>query len=89
MILNEYQKVSGHSIEQAIVAEFRLAFGGKSICKSIHFPICSGDIKDGLLAIVKSIRNRPAFFAELLYNSMRGIGTRDTDLVGLQCEEVR
>lgn len=65
MILNEYQKVSGHSIEQAIVAEF------------------SGDIKDGLLAIVKSIRNRPAFFAELLYNSMRGIGTRDTDLIRL------
>jgi hypothetical protein len=41
----------------------------------------SGDIKDGLLAIVKSIRNRPAYFAELLYNSMKGFGTRDTDLV--------
>jgi annexin A7/11 len=43
----------------------------------------SGDIKDGLLAIIKSIRNRPAFFAELLYNSMRGLGTRDTDLIRL------
>lgn len=43
----------------------------------------SGDIRDGLLAVVKSIRNRPAYFAELLYASMRGLGTRDTDLIRL------
>lgn len=43
----------------------------------------SGDIRDGLLAIVKSIRSRPAYFAELLYNSMKGLGTRDTDLIRL------
>lgn len=63
LVFDEYQKVSNHSIEQAINNEF------------------SGDIKDGLLAIVKSIRNRPAYFAELLYNAMRGMGTRDTDLI--------
>uniref|UniRef100_A0A914DUG3 Annexin n=1 Tax=Acrobeloides nanus TaxID=290746 RepID=A0A914DUG3_9BILA len=63
LVFAEYQKVSNHSIEQAINAEF------------------SGDIKDGLLAIVKTIKNRAAFFAELLYNSMRGLGTRDTDLI--------
>uniref|UniRef100_A0A915N140 Annexin n=1 Tax=Meloidogyne javanica TaxID=6303 RepID=A0A915N140_MELJA len=65
LIFNEYQKVSGHPIEQAIAAEF------------------SGDIRDGLLAIIKSIKNRPAYFAELLYNSMKGFGTRDTDLIRL------
>jgi annexin A7/11 len=43
----------------------------------------SGDIRDGLLGIVKSIRNRTAYFAELLYNSMKGLGTRDTDLIRL------
>jgi len=63
LVFDEYQKVTNHSIEQAIHNEF------------------SGDIKDGLLAIVKSIRNRPAFFAELLYNAMAGLGTRDTDLI--------
>lgn len=31
----------------------------------------SGDIRDAHLALVKSIRNRPAYFAELLYNSMK------------------
>ncbi|VDM45562.1 unnamed protein product [Toxocara canis] len=41
----------------------------------------SGDIKDGLLAIVACVQNRPAYFAKLLYESMVGLGTRDTDLI--------
>ncbi|CAI5446737.1 unnamed protein product [Caenorhabditis angaria] len=43
----------------------------------------SGDIRDGLLAIIAVIRNRPAYFAKLLHDSMKGIGTRDTDLIRL------
>jgi hypothetical protein len=42
-----------------------------------------GDIRDALLAIIKVIRNRSSFFAELLYNSMKGMGTRDNDLIRL------
>ncbi|VDN54426.1 unnamed protein product [Dracunculus medinensis] len=41
----------------------------------------SGDIKDGLLAIVTCIQNRPAYFSKLLYDSMAGLGTRDNDLI--------
>uniref|UniRef100_A0A914I0P8 Annexin n=1 Tax=Globodera rostochiensis TaxID=31243 RepID=A0A914I0P8_GLORO len=41
----------------------------------------SGDIRDANLALVKSIRSRSAYFAELLYKSMKGLGTRDTDLI--------
>lgn len=63
LVFDEYQKITGRSIEQAINNEF------------------SGDIRDGLLAIIKAIRNRPAYFAELLHASMSGLGTRDTDLV--------
>ncbi|RZF34485.1 hypothetical protein LSTR_LSTR011727 [Laodelphax striatellus] len=40
----------------------------------------SGDIKDGLLAIVKTVRDRHAYFAEQLYNSMKGFGTKDRAL---------
>ncbi|KAI6214669.1 Annexin [Aphelenchoides besseyi] len=63
LVFDEYQKVTGHSIEQAVQNEF------------------SGDIRDGLLSIIKSVRNRGAYFAELLHDSMKGLGTRDTDLV--------
>ncbi|KAI6176548.1 Annexin [Aphelenchoides bicaudatus] len=63
LVFDEYQKVTGHSIEQAINAEF------------------SGDIRDGLLAIIKAVRNRAGYFAELLNASMAGLGTRDTDLI--------
>ncbi|XP_012282864.1 annexin B9 isoform X2 [Orussus abietinus] len=43
----------------------------------------SGDIKKGLLAIVKCVKNRPGFFAEQLYKSMKGFGTDDRRLIRL------
>lgn len=43
----------------------------------------SGKLEQALLAIVKSIRNKPAYFAELMHNSMKGLGTKDDDLVRL------
>ncbi|XP_043270097.1 annexin B9-like [Venturia canescens] len=43
----------------------------------------SGDIKKGLLAIVKCVKDRPAFFAEQLYKSMKGLGTDDARLIRL------
>ncbi|KAL6266338.1 hypothetical protein P5V15_003193 [Pogonomyrmex californicus] len=49
----------------------------------------SGDIKKGLLAIVKCVKNRPGFFAEQLYKSMKGLGTDDRRLIRLvvtRCE---
>ncbi|XP_033354998.1 annexin B9-like isoform X1 [Bombus vosnesenskii] len=49
----------------------------------------SGDIKKGLLAIVKCVKNRAGFFAEQLYKSMKGFGTDDDRLIRLvvtRCE---
>ncbi|CAJ0942669.1 unnamed protein product, partial [Mesorhabditis belari] len=65
LVFDEYQKVSNHSIEQAIDAEF------------------SGDIRDGMMALCTVIRNRGAYFAKLLHDSMKGLGTRDNDLIRL------
>ncbi|XP_026293202.1 annexin B11 isoform X2 [Frankliniella occidentalis] len=70
-VINEYQRLTGHSLEKAIKKEF------------------SGDIEDGLLAIVRSAQNRPGYFAERLYKSMKGLGTDDRALIRLvvsRCE---
>ncbi|XP_076749865.1 annexin B9 isoform X1 [Xylocopa sonorina] len=64
-IFQEYENITGHSIETAIENEF------------------SGDIKKGLLAIVKCVKNRAGFFAEQLYKSMEGLGTDDDRLIRL------
>ncbi len=33
------------------------------------------------VSTVKSVRNRPAYFAEQLHNAMKGAGTKDDDLI--------
>ncbi|XP_072120732.1 LOW QUALITY PROTEIN: annexin A6 [Mobula birostris] len=40
----------------------------------------SGDLMYGLIAVVRSIKNKPSFFAERLYKSMKGAGTDDRTL---------
>uniref|UniRef100_A0A3B4ZDH6 Annexin n=1 Tax=Stegastes partitus TaxID=144197 RepID=A0A3B4ZDH6_9TELE len=62
-VFEEYQKISGRSIEDSIKREM------------------SGSLEDVFLAIVKCIRSKPAFFAERLYKSMKGLGTTDTILI--------
>ncbi|XP_059169999.1 annexin A6-like [Physella acuta] len=49
----------------------------------------SGDIKEGMLAIVRVIRNKSAYFASELHRSMKGLGTDDNTLVRIvasRCE---
>jgi annexin A7/11 len=41
----------------------------------------SGSVEQGMLTIVKCAQNSPAYFAEKLYNSMKGLGTSDRDLI--------
>lgn len=41
----------------------------------------SGDLKSGMLSIVKVVQNRPSYFAERLYKSMKGAGTNDSTLI--------
>ena len=37
----------------------------------------SGDIEDGLIAVVQNARCPPAYFARLLYKAMKGLGTNE------------
>uniref|UniRef100_K7GGQ3 Annexin n=1 Tax=Pelodiscus sinensis TaxID=13735 RepID=K7GGQ3_PELSI len=41
----------------------------------------SGNVEDGLKTIVQCALNRPAFFADRIYHSMKGAGTDDSTLV--------
>ncbi|XP_030835585.1 annexin-B12 isoform X2 [Strongylocentrotus purpuratus] len=41
----------------------------------------SGDLEKGMLTIVQCVRNTPAYFAEKLYKSMKGLGTDDDTLM--------
>ncbi|XP_062976939.1 annexin A6 isoform X2 [Elgaria multicarinata webbii] len=41
----------------------------------------SGDVRDAFLAIVRSVKNKHAFFADKLYKSMKGAGTDDRTLI--------
>lgn len=43
----------------------------------------SGKLEKCLVTIVKCAQNRPEYFAELLHDSMSGIGTKDEDLIRL------
>lgn len=43
----------------------------------------SGDLLTGFLAVVKVARNAPAYFAERLHKSMKGMGTNDSMLIRL------
>nr|XP_056716072.1 annexin A4 [Euleptes europaea] len=52
----------------------------KDIAESIKSEM-SGDLECALLAIVNCIRNKKAYFAERLYNSMKGLGTDDNTLI--------
>ena len=63
LIFKEYDKITKHSLEDAIKNEM------------------SGNLKEGMVAIVKCANNRPAYFAERLYLSMKGLGTDDKTLI--------
>uniref|UniRef100_UPI00398F46BC annexin A4-like n=1 Tax=Pristiophorus japonicus TaxID=55135 RepID=UPI00398F46BC len=41
----------------------------------------SGSLENALLAIVRNMKNQPAYFAERLYKSMKGAGTEDNTLI--------
>lgn len=88
-MFQEYQKISGRDIEDSIKREMSgsledvfLAIGQLCVLQCFNylhvFSCILGSKKLNLLIIaVKCIKNRPAFFAERLYRSMKVNGNTD------------
>lgn len=71
LIAQEYEKLTGHTLEKDIKKEF------------------SGDIEDGMVAILRCATNSSEYFAKRLHNTMAGFGTDDRALIRLvatRCE---
>jgi len=71
LIFDEYKKISGRTIEQAMQDEM------------------DGELLTGLMALVKTVSNRPQYFAERLNTAMEGCGTEDRVLINIivgRCE---
>jgi len=66
---------------RAVFEEYK-KIKGKTLCDAIKSEF-SGDIKNGLLAVVMSIDNKHQFFAHCLHEAMRGMGTKDDALIRL------
>ncbi|KAF6021017.1 hypothetical protein EB796_020664 [Bugula neritina] len=64
---------------RAVFAAYR-STTGKDIEDSIKSEM-SGDLEDGMLTIVRSVKDRPSLFAKVLYKSMKGAGTKDERLL--------
>uniref|UniRef100_A0A8C6PTD4 Annexin n=1 Tax=Nothobranchius furzeri TaxID=105023 RepID=A0A8C6PTD4_NOTFU len=73
-------ETSGHFRRLLIsLAQVKLMCG-RDIENSISREM-SGDLESGMLAVVKCIKNTPAYFAERLYKAMKGLGTKDRTLI--------
>jgi len=71
LIFDEYENITGHSLEDAVKNEF------------------SGDCEDGFLAIIRSVRDCPKYYAKRLHEAMKGMGTNDKQLIRIiatRCE---
>ncbi|VDK48060.1 unnamed protein product [Anisakis simplex] len=66
---------------ETLFDEYQL-LSGQTIQKGIEKTF-SGDAKAAYLAIVDSIQDAPKYFARRLYESMKGLGTDDMDLIGI------
>jgi len=73
--------LASRSYEQLLLTfDIYAELSEKSIEDSIKSEM-SGDIQDGMLAIVSAVRSKPGYFAKKLYKSMKGAGTDDRTLI--------
>lgn len=96
-IFKEYKKLTGTDVETATKKFFKgdteecyLAMGDYLILRNNFIPVKCSFILTMFHVLVKIAKNRSAYFAELLYKSMKGLGTSDKELIRIvvsRCEK--
>ncbi|XP_078423257.1 annexin A1a [Cetorhinus maximus] len=71
---------SRNSAHMQTVFERYTKYSKHEVDKALDLEL-KGDIENALISLVKCIGNKPDYFAEKLYNSMKGYGTRDKVLI--------
>jgi len=69
-----------HAQLRLVFDEYKKISGGKSIEQTIKSEM-SGDLKEGMLAIVQCTLSKTDFYATRLYKAMKGLGTDDNTLI--------
>lgn len=64
----------------AVTFDMYEALSEKTIEEAIKSEM-SGNVEEGMLAIVEAVRSKPRYFAKRLYKSMKGAGTDDRTLI--------
>ncbi|XP_059470121.1 annexin B10-like isoform X3 [Neocloeon triangulifer] len=78
-----FNKVFSHSSYgqlRLIFQEYKSVSGGKCIEESLKSEL-SGELLDGLMAIVECVQDKVLFYANRLHKAMDGFGTNDTTLI--------
>jgi annexin A7/11 len=80
-VFNMVMAARSHAHLREVFHEYEKV-AGQDIERTINAEF-SGDIKDAMNAIVKSVKNRAAYFAQRLKDAMKGMGTNDGLLIFL------
>ncbi|XP_043568060.1 annexin A1a [Chiloscyllium plagiosum] len=71
---------SRNAAHMQTVFERYTKYSSHEIGKALDLEL-KGDIENALISLVRCIGNKPDYFAEKLYNSMKGYGTKDKVLI--------
>ncbi|CAB3362319.1 Hypothetical predicted protein [Cloeon dipterum] len=79
-VFNKVFTHSSHAQLRLVFQEYKNVSGGKCIEESLRSEL-SGELLDGIMAIVECVQDKVLFYANRLHKAMEGLGTNDVTLI--------
>ncbi|XP_065341737.1 annexin B10-like isoform X1 [Cloeon dipterum] len=79
-VFNKVFTHSSHAQLRLVFQEYKSISGGKCIEESLRSEL-SGELLDGIMAIVECVQDKVLFYANRLHKAMEGLGTNDVTLI--------